>query len=89
MILLEFYENGNDKEILEHKEWVCPEGSVFIVPPYVVHSVRQERNACLILWRCRMGTFELFENGKLFLPEKETDFSEMAWSRHQPLSGSN
>ena len=33
---------------LEHKERVCPEGSVFIVPPYVVHSVRQERNACLM-----------------------------------------
>lgn len=33
---------------LEHKERVCPEGSVFIVPPYVVHSVRQERKACLM-----------------------------------------
>lgn len=33
---------------LGNKEWACPEGSVFIVPPYVVHSMRQERNACLM-----------------------------------------
>ena len=33
---------------LEHKERVCPEGSVFIVPPYAIHSVRQERNASLM-----------------------------------------
>lgn len=33
---------------LENKERVCPEGSVFIVPPYAIHSVRQERNASLM-----------------------------------------
>ena len=33
---------------LENKARVCPEGSVFMVPPYVVHSVRQERNASLM-----------------------------------------
>ena len=33
---------------LKNKEWVCSKGTVFIIPPYVVHSVRQERNACLM-----------------------------------------
>ena len=34
-----------------------------------------------------MDTFELFENGKLFLPDKETDFSEIAWSKHPTYIG--
>lgn len=34
-----------------------------------------------------MDTFELFENGKLFLPEKEADFSEIAWSKHPTFIG--
>ena len=34
-----------------------------------------------------MDTFELFENGKLFLPEKETDFSEIEWSKHPTFIG--
>lgn len=34
-----------------------------------------------------MDTFELFENGKLFLPEKEADFSEIAWSKHPTFHG--
>ena len=34
-----------------------------------------------------MDTFELFENGKLFLPEKGIDFSEIAWSKHQTFIG--
>lgn len=33
---------------LENKEWVRSKDTVFIVPPYVVHSVRQERDACLL-----------------------------------------
>lgn len=34
-----------------------------------------------------MDTFELFENGKLFLPEKEADFSEIEWSKHPTFIG--
>ena len=34
-----------------------------------------------------MDTFELFENGKLFLPEKETDFSEIEWTKHSTFIG--
>ena len=34
-----------------------------------------------------MDTFELFENGKLFLPEKETDLSKIAWSKHPTFIG--
>lgn len=33
---------------LGNKEWVRSKGTVFIIPPYVVHSVRQERDACLL-----------------------------------------
>ena len=34
-----------------------------------------------------MDTFELFENGKLFLPQKEADFSEIEWSKHPTFIG--
>lgn len=34
-----------------------------------------------------MDTFELFENGKLFLPEKEADISEIEWSKHPTFIG--
>lgn len=34
-----------------------------------------------------MDTFELFNNGKLVLPEKETDFREIAWSKHPTFEG--
>lgn len=34
-----------------------------------------------------MDTFELFENGKLFLLEKKTDFSEIEWSKHPTFHG--
>ena len=33
---------------LENKEWVCSKDTVFVIPPYVVHSVRQEKNTCLM-----------------------------------------
>jgi len=33
---------------LENRETVCLSGDVFIIPPYVVHSVRQGRDACLL-----------------------------------------
>lgn len=34
-----------------------------------------------------MDTFELFNNGKLVLPEKETDFAESEWSKHPTFKG--
>ena len=34
-----------------------------------------------------MDTFELFNNGKLVLPEKEADFAEIAWSKHPAFKG--
>lgn len=34
-----------------------------------------------------MDTFELFNNGKLLLPEKETDFAEIGWSKHPTFEG--
>lgn len=34
-----------------------------------------------------MDTFELFNNGKLVLPEKETGFEEIAWSKHPAFEG--
>lgn len=34
-----------------------------------------------------MDTFELFNNGKLLLPEKEADFGEIAWSKHPVFEG--
>lgn len=34
-----------------------------------------------------MDTFELFSNGKLVVPEKETDFGEIAWSKHPSFEG--
>lgn len=34
-----------------------------------------------------MNTFELFDNGKLVLPEKTVEFSEIAWSKHQTFEG--
>lgn len=33
---------------LENREVLCRSGDVFIIPPYAVHSVRQERDACLL-----------------------------------------
>lgn len=45
---------------LENREVVCRRGDVFIVPPYVVHSVRQERDARL-LSMC-IGTAFIEEN---------------------------
>ena len=34
-----------------------------------------------------MDTFELFNNGKLLLPGKETSFAEMEWSKHPVFEG--
>lgn len=34
-----------------------------------------------------MDTFELFDNGKLVLPEKETGFAEIGWSKHPTFEG--
>ncbi len=34
-----------------------------------------------------MNTFELFNNGKLVLPEKETDFAKIEWSKHPTFQG--
>lgn len=34
-----------------------------------------------------MDTFELFNNGKLLLPEKEADFAEIGWSKHPTFEG--
>lgn len=34
-----------------------------------------------------MDTFELFSNGKLGLPEKEIDFTEIEWSKHPTFEG--
>ena len=34
-----------------------------------------------------MDTFELFNNGKLVLPEKEAGFAEIAWSKHPTFKG--
>ena len=34
-----------------------------------------------------MDTFELFNNGKLVLPEKETGFEEITWSKHPTFEG--
>ena len=45
---------------LENREVVCRRGDVFIIPPYVVHSVRQERDARL-LSMC-IGTAFIEEN---------------------------
>lgn len=45
---------------LENREVVCRRGDVFIIPPYVVHSVRQERDARL-LSMC-IGTAFMQEN---------------------------
>lgn len=45
---------------LENREVVCRRGDVFIIPPYAVHSVRQERDARL-LSMC-IGTAFIEEN---------------------------
>lgn len=34
-----------------------------------------------------MDMFELFNRGKLLLPEKEADFEEIAWSKHTTFEG--
>ncbi len=34
-----------------------------------------------------MDTFELFNNGKLVLPEKEAGFAEIEWSKHPTFKG--
>lgn len=34
-----------------------------------------------------MDTFELFNRGRLLLPEKEADFEEIAWSKHPAFEG--
>ena len=34
-----------------------------------------------------MDTFELFNNGKLVLPEKETGFAVIEWSKHPTYKG--
>ena len=34
-----------------------------------------------------MDTFELFNNGKLVLPEKEVGFVEIEWSKHPTFKG--
>ena len=34
-----------------------------------------------------MDTFELFNNGKLVLPEKETGFAAIEWSKHPTFEG--
>ena len=34
-----------------------------------------------------MDTFELFNNGKLVLPEKEVSFAEIEWSKHPTFKG--
>ena len=34
-----------------------------------------------------MDTFELFNNGKLVLPEKESGFAEIEWSKHPTFEG--
>ena len=34
-----------------------------------------------------MDIFELFNNGKLVLPEKETGFAEIGWSKHPTFEG--
>lgn len=34
-----------------------------------------------------MDTFELFNNGKLVLPEKEADFAEIGWAKHPVFEG--
>ena len=34
-----------------------------------------------------MDTFELFNNGKLALPEKEAGFAEIEWSKHPTFKG--
>lgn len=34
-----------------------------------------------------MDTFELFDNGKLVLPEKEVGFAEIGWSKHPAFEG--
>ncbi len=34
-----------------------------------------------------MDTFELFNNGKLVLPEKEAGFAEIGWSKHPAFKG--
>ena len=34
-----------------------------------------------------MDTFELFNNGKLVLPEKEFGFAEIEWSKHPTFKG--
>ena len=34
-----------------------------------------------------MDTFEVFNNGKLALPEKENGFAEIEWSKHPAFQG--
>lgn len=34
-----------------------------------------------------MDTFELFNNGKLVLPENEADFAGLGWSKHPTFEG--
>lgn len=34
-----------------------------------------------------MDTFERFNNGKLVLPESETDFAKIEWSKHPVFKG--
>jgi hypothetical protein len=34
-----------------------------------------------------MDTFELFNNGKLVLPEKEAGFAEIGWAKHPAFKG--
>ena len=34
-----------------------------------------------------MDTFELFNNGKLVLPEQEAGFAEIEWSKHSTFKG--
>lgn len=34
-----------------------------------------------------MDTFELFNHGKLALPEKKADFAEIGWSKHPTFQG--
>lgn len=34
-----------------------------------------------------MNTFELFDSGKLVLPERETAFAQIVWSKHPTFEG--
>ena len=34
-----------------------------------------------------MDTFEVFNNGKLVLPEREACFEEIGWSKHATFAG--